>query len=602
METIADLSGQNQSAIRQRMKTWGITPTRKRPKTAGDLEPLTYELLERMRFQENKTIIEIANELGYSRKRVRHALRRHGLAFDYHEPLANRLGAGELWFLHHEQGLSTESIASRFATSASAVRRRMNEVDVKVEFRKSTRSPRQKRPKTIPPPDLQLLDELDAEVASRPRQLREKGIDTLSAKEFRRLHHDEKLSMKEIAKRYNTAIRFVMQRANELGIEIRIRRGTNQRKGRTLSDSDLQRRNDLCRLPDVRKALRRHKINGVSDDPTPVVDLSEAMLTDLYEDCQLNADEIAILCVRSRVTLSAGLRRHGIEIRPAHLPHPSKAIKQRLTRKRLENQLAKDIPLDNIAKRFGYKTVTSLRIVANALQVDLDQNSTPKAPAAVLREIRDAGIDSAHAEIVLSPLHHGKGSYSSTPPWPGPPGPALLQYLFNDLGLSKHEIASRLHASWETMMQAFDSAGISPYRHTHPKPFGQWSLDPDELRKLSEEGMSARQIANHLGVSNTLVLRAMHRHHLPVRKGGSDDTYIRFDVLIGDRRITRALAQAKVPIAGINPPSRGPLPIPLLDTLLNQLALSTFDIELLTGRTAEAVRRDAQQADIWRRS
>lgn len=123
-----------------------------------------------------------------------------------------------------------------------------------------------------------------------------------------------------------------------------------------------------------------------------------------------------------------------------------------------------------------------------------------------------------------------------------------------------------------------------------------WRFDVEELRRLYvEEEWASPRIAQHLGVSEATVLRVLHRHHLPVAvRGGRGGKRVRFDELVADRRVGAALERAGVALAGKDAPVlRRPLPAPLLRTLLVDLDLSTFDVELLTGRPVRQVRADA---------
>jgi hypothetical protein len=411
-------------------------------------QPLTHDLLKELWFEQGKSIKRIAKELGYSNRDISSALHQHGISHDYHQPLADRLGAGELWHLHYEEALGVTPIARRFATGSHSVRRRMNELDIPVRRGWSKRIPKPERPAHVPLPNFKLLAELEAEVATRPgprsQQQKPRGIDAVSAEEFRRLYHDEKLSLRDLAVRFHTGTEYVAQRAKDLGLTPLPR----VKPGRLLSKSELVRRNELCEIARVQQALERLGIPGKGDSPQPVVDLTEAVLRELYEGCQLSIKEVALLCACSPPTIAKRLRNYEIEIR------------------------------------------------------------------------------------------------------------------------------------------------------SKSKPYKRGDFDVEELRELSNKGMVAAQIADHFDVSTTAVLRVMHRHHLPVHRKGSIKTRIRFDELVADTRILQALHDSGVPLAQADPPARGPLPIDLLDWLINEVELRFFDIELLTGRPTHAVYSDALKAGL----
>jgi hypothetical protein len=61
--------------LRKQMDSWGIKPTKNRPQSAGNLQPLTPELLRELRFESPKTVLErqtlmapIIRELNTSRR------------------------------------------------------------------------------------------------------------------------------------------------------------------------------------------------------------------------------------------------------------------------------------------------------------------------------------------------------------------------------------------------------------------------------------------------------------------------------------------------------------------------------------------------------
>ena len=161
------------------------------------------------------------------------------------------------------------------------------------------------------------------------------------------------------------------------------------------------------------------------------------------------------------------------------------------------------------------------------------------------------------------------------------------------------EIADRLHVGFDDLKELLVDESVELRHEQDELPAERrWKLDPTELERLYvDKDWTVSAIAAHLGVNRGLIYRALHRHHLPVAAGGGGDKRVRFDELVADRRVQRALASAGVPLAGTDPPIRTrPLPDKLLHRLLDELHLSTFDVELLTGRLARSVRNDAAAA------
>lgn len=138
-------------------------------------------------------------------------------------------------------------------------------------------------------------------------------------------------------------------------------------------------------------------------------------------------------------------------------------------------------------------------------------------------------------------------------------------------------------------------------------------VDPDRIEELYvREQLSAESAGSQVGVSLQAMLRAAHYHGLPVRPGCSARSeavpvhllYALYD----DPRVVRALAAHGVPI--VRSPGticeRFPEPALLTPALLAELylhcGLSSFQIELVTGRPAATVLRKLEAAAIVRRA
>ena len=138
--------------------------------------------------------------------------------------------------------------------------------------------------------------------------------------------------------------------------------------------------------------------------------------------------------------------------------------------------------------------------------------------------------------------------------------------------------------------------GAGPLRGpTRPAPSKRWRFDRDELETLiTDLGLTPTEAAFELGISLSLLLQNLHRHHLPVRPGQQRfaEARIRYNDLLATPGVAEALARHGVTPAGPDPEPAPALPPGLLADLVGQLGLTTFDVELLTGRRRTAVLRD----------
>ncbi len=175
-----------------------------------------------------------------------------------------------------------------------------------------------------------------------------------------------------------------------------------------------------------------------------------------------------------------------------------------------------------------------------------------------------------------------------------------MQFVYGTLGIGLVEMADRLRCDIDELKRFMAAAGVQLRGQGRDSASRAWQMDPDELRALYvEQARPVTEIAQRLGVSETFVYRALHQYRLPVPAPGRGEPRVRFDELIADARIAKGLADGGVTPAAPGPPTRGtPLPATVLQTLLVDLELSTFDVELLTGRRAAAVRRDCATAGV----
>jgi transposase len=118
----------------KRMRALGIDRRKGGWRSVGEREPLTRELLHELRVVQRMSAAQIAEKLGYSRIQVSSALQRHGVGASWRRDgsLAERLGPGELWRLHNDQGLAVREIARRLSTNGEAVAARMRDLGLPI--------------------------------------------------------------------------------------------------------------------------------------------------------------------------------------------------------------------------------------------------------------------------------------------------------------------------------------------------------------------------------------------------------------------------------------------------------------------------------------
>ncbi|MGQ0629966.1 MAG: hypothetical protein ACT4P1_02925 [Sporichthyaceae bacterium] len=594
------------NTVIHRMEALGIDRRKGGWRSVGDRQPLTRALLQELRIDKRMSAGQIAEMLGYSWTQVISALKRHGMATRAEERrLAWRLDAAEYWHLHHRCGIPIKELARKLGTSVDAVTKRMHEVDVPT--RAGNRHMQVPIPDSIPPPDLELIEDTFATAISRLPMPRTTShpIEEATAEDLRRLHHDEQLGLTEIAGLYRTAMVSVKKRMDELGVDFRDRRG--RRTGVAWQPDELRRLERLYERADVLDALDQCgvAVRAPGEHFEVSIDVTEPILKALYVDLGLTQLDIALLADRSPGAIGRVLRVYGFETRrqtpSAVVQAPSAEARatqaQQIDARAVATLAEEGVDPDEIAYRLGIPSVTTVRIILQILDLPSDAETTPPPMnEATVEAVRGSHVDAGHAAAVCDPRPRGVGGWKHVPHWPWPPDPGLLVYLYNDLGLSLVEVGARLRVSHDRLVAEVKAAGIQ-LRHTAEVQVKsrRWRLDREELIRLYVgQEWSSRQIGEHLGVSEATVLRALHRHHLPVVRTGQSDRRVRFDDLMADPRVGAALLAAGMQPAPANALNlRRPLHGHLVRTLLVDLRLSTFDVELLTGRVAKDVREDA---------
>jgi DNA-binding CsgD family transcriptional regulator len=616
--------GVTPATVIKRMRALGIERRKGAWRSVGDRQPLTRELLHELRVVQRLSAAQIAEQLGYSRIQVSSALQRHGVGASWRRDgsLVERLGAGELWWLHNDQGLPVREIARRLSTSGEAVGARMRDLGLPIRAANSrARQPRTAIPmlngRPVPTPDHDLLGQVLAEARARLPQPRSTPtpFEQADPEELRRLHHDQALGLYRIARMYRVSGYTLRGRFEELGIEIRDRRGP--RTGVAWKPDQLLRLAELYARADVRAALTDLgvPVREPGSHFTTPVDLTQPMLQTLYGELGLTVLEVGLLTDRGSSGVARALHRYGYAARrrvprPDATQPPGAPLRLTAAAEPLRVDVdavlaltAEGLGAQDVARALGISSATTVRIILQVMEVPQPGCwDPPPIPQAVLAVIHREGISPAHAATVFDPRHRGIGHRSGIPAWPWPPDPAVLDHLYRDLGLGLVEIANRLRVAYQPVREAVRAAGI-PLRHEadHVEGTRRWRFDLGELRRLYvEQSWSSARVAAHLGVSEAVILRVLHRHHMPVTViGGRGERRVRYDELLAHHRVLDALTAAGLSAAPPDPPIlRRALPETLLRTLLDELRLSTFDVELLTGRPTRQVRRDAEAHGI----
>ncbi len=214
--------------------------------------------------------------------------------------------------------------------------------------------------------------------------------------------------------------------------------------------------------------------NGNPPDP-----ISRGMLIKLYLNDGSTVREVAAALGTTTTRVNAALRRHGIPRRPEpKAPPPLKLDRTRLT----ELYVTRRLDDTEIGVRFG---VPAWRVTMRRRELDVHR---PPAP----------------------------------PPHPEPPvmPPAedLHRWYVTDRR-TLEQIARQHHTTRDTVRTWLQTAGVSVQPRTSREQ--RKHLDPKLLRDwyLVRE-WSAAQVAAELDTTVHLVLRTLHEHGIPVRKGG----------------------------------------------------------------------------------
>ena len=300
---------------------------------------------------------------------------------------------------------------------------------------------------------------------------------------------------------------------------------------------------------------------GWTASTPPPPPISEKQPRDLYVDQQMSTRQVAdvLKCTPARVL--AALKRHGFTIDsrwPVIPPLPADAPTM------FDLYVTQRLDDATIAQQYD---VPTWRVTKNR------------------REFGCAPATRAHAAAID----------------PAAPAPVELQRLYVDDGRTLEQIAREKHTSTTVVRRWLEVAQIPIQPRTSREHRKQ--LDPVLVAELYQEReWGAAEIAASLDVGIRLVLRTLHDHGVPVRRGGSPPRTPsratidpRLTALYADPEITTMLRRHRIPRRE-QPGSiidRFPEAAPVTQSFLReaylQIGLAATHIEQLTGQPAERI-------------
>jgi len=574
-----------------------VKPAVNDPRRMKPRQPLEPAWLAERYVVDKLSTEEIAEQCGWSSQYVRDRLRDYGIPLrprGLQSHLQLPLDHGRLDSLL-QQGLSVKQISLRSRYSTSGVHRLIRQFGL-----------------TIPPPvESAVYGHTDPVVA-----------------EIVRLYRDERQSLATIGQRYNHDPDWVRARLRRAGIPLRPagrQRQVDHDQVRGLLDAGLRvpQISERLRCSDttVLAVLREHGWSGPARRPRgpnrisprrpdpqvlrrlyvtegfsiaviaerlavspgavrsaldadgitvsrpgwtaskPPPPISETRLRELYVDQQMSTRQVAEVLNCTPVRVLAALKRHGIAIdsrRQAIPPLPIDALTM------FDLYVTQRLDDDAIAQQYGVPTwrVTQAR--------------------------RGLGVHRPRAPMPRRTI-------------PAAPVPVELRRLYIDDGRTLEQIARQHHTSKEVVRTWLEDAQIPVQPRTSREHRKQ--LDAVLVAELYQKReWSAAEIAANLDVSIQLVLRTLHDHGVPVRRGGPPSrahnrTTIdpRLTSLYADPEITSMLRRHRIPRRE-QPGSiteRFPVAARITKSFLREayleIGLAATHIEQLTGQPAERI-------------
>lgn len=568
---------------------------------AADRVELTARYLRRRYVVNGLTAAQIAAETGWSSQYVRDRLRDHGIPLRPRGLGKPRLGRDQLqgWV---DAGLTVGEIAERADYSTSGVRKLIGEFQIPI-------------PERVRPPlaGQRLLDELAAKYAggqslealgaeyghtadwARAR-LTQAGVAIRPPGSCRKITVDqvrsgldEGLRTHEIASRLGCSDWAVLQVMRNQGLTAPPPRPRGPSRSLppipaepVLRGLYVEQRMTVAQVAAavgvsttrITAALKRHGIalrkpGWVDGVPPPPITAEQ--LHQLYVQGEMRIDETAAALETTDTRVRAALRRHGIPIRPERRPLPALG----LTKEALTDLY--------VHQRLDDEQIGELHGVP---------------PWRVRQRIRELGVRRPQVDPP-------RLSRPSAPPVDE------LRVLYTEQGRTLAQIGRRFHTSAPTVREWLDQASIPVKPRTTRATRAQ--LDPQQVCELYEQRQwTSTEIAAHLDTTPALVLRTLHEHDIPVRRGPSRrpaaPDAARLTALYGDPEVLALLRAHRIPrrsiVGGIA--ERFPQPIaltgPFLTAAYRDVGLSATHIEQLTGQPTERVLAELRSHDIQVRS
>ena len=337
----------------------------------------------------------------------------------------------------------------------------------------------------------------------------------------------------------------------------------------------------------------------------------------LYVDEQLTTQEIAKRAGTSSGTVWKRLVDAGVQMRP-------RGVKPRLSDDELRHlYVDQRLSTLQIAERTGMST--------SGLTAALERAGIPRRGAGVLT-VDDQTLQRLYVDERLDADE--LAARFDVPPWTvrrrlraagiqrpagSPPGgwvPAEpeLRRRYADSHASLAELAVHYRVPATTARRWLELRGIA--LRQVPASQGGRTGDPvrlsrDELWELYvEQGLTATQIGDHVGVTKNVITTALHAQRIPVRPSGPSrkPPVVLLDALYADGAITTVLARHGIP----RRPQAGwlrqrwPDPVEPTEAALEELymdvGLSAAHISLLTGLDVPGVRSRLQRAGVQTRN
>lgn len=583
--------------------------------------PLTAELLVRRYVEQGAAAERIAADTGWSGQYVRERLREHGIALrpaGFHKTSSlDRAGLAALL----DQGLSVAQIASAASCSRSGVYALMRRWQLSA-------------------------------TATRPNTAKWAAAAELET--VARLYRDEQRSLTDVGECFGRGQKWARARVLAAGVPLR-RGGTPAgRSDDRYPDLDASQ---LVRwyhdgLTVAQLAVRTGRSRSVvstalraagvvvtgSTRPAP----DAAVARELYLGQRLTLAQAGARLGCSSKRVAAVLKTAGVALRPSGRPAsapPLAPVDPELLRELYVNQ---QLTQQEIAERLGggaSRIATALTTFGIPRRPPAQRRPPPafELDATTLLQLYVTehlddksigvryGVPAWHVKMRRRELQVRRPAVA--PPHPAPPRPPaadVLRRLYLDEHTPIAVIAVRFRTAPPKVRGWLVEANI-PIRPRTARAH-RITLDPATLRELyTAREWTAAEIAAEFNTTTHLVLRGLHDHAIPVRRGGTrrtqrlpgePPTRLLLAALYADRQVSAVLRRHQVPRRPQPGPiaDRFPTAIELTRALLVELymevGLAARQIELLTGQPHQqildamhahsiAVGRDRSAASPW---